>query len=63
MRKKKDNRLARVLILYVQGTPEDPDEGAHEDFREIIMDAATDYKVFRAGTDTGEIVEYLNDWW
>lgn len=63
VRKKEDNRLARVLILYVQGTPEDPDEGAHEDFREIIMDAAADYEVFRAGTDTGKIVEYLNDWW
>ena len=40
----------------------DPDEGAHEDFRDIIMDAATDFKVFRVGTDSKKVVKYLNDW-
>ena len=32
LRKKADGRLARFVIFYVQGTSEDPAQGAHEDF-------------------------------
>jgi RNA polymerase primary sigma factor len=62
LRKKKDNCLARILIIYVHGTPEDSNGGAHEDIREIIMDAACDYKVFNDGHDTKGLIAYLNNW-
>ena len=42
VRRKDDCRIARVAIVYVEGTAEDPNDGAHEDFVETIQDAADD---------------------
>jgi RNA polymerase primary sigma factor len=62
IRVKPDGRLARVVILYVQGTAEDPDEGAHEDFLEVVTDAATDVRSFPPSGQTLRLIAYLNDW-
>ena len=62
VRKKTDGRMARLAVLFVEGTSEDPRDGAHEDFIGFVIDAADDYKVFNAATDPGDVVEYLNDW-
>ena len=48
LRVKKDGRLARFALLYVEGTSEDPDMGAHGDFVEEITDVAV--RVERFGT-------------
>jgi superfamily II DNA or RNA helicase len=62
VRKKADGRLARVVILFVEGTAEDPREGAHEDFLEVITEAATDVQIFGSSTKPSVVVDYLNDW-
>jgi superfamily II DNA or RNA helicase len=40
IRPKTDRRPATFIILYVRGTAKDPDSGAHEDFREELVDVA-----------------------
>ena len=62
IRKKADDRLGRIAILYVEGTSEDPQQGAHEDFVQFVIDAADDVQVFHSGIDPGTVVDYLNDW-
>ncbi len=46
IRPKAGGRLASFIILYVRGTSEDPDKGAHEGFLEEITGVADDVKVF-----------------
>jgi superfamily II DNA or RNA helicase len=41
LRPKDDGRPARFLVLYVQGTMEDPRRGAHEGFLGRILEVAT----------------------
>jgi superfamily II DNA or RNA helicase len=62
IRRKADGRLARVVILYVQETAEDPAQGAHEDFVQFVTDAADDVRVFGCGSEPRTVVDYLNDW-
>ncbi len=62
VRKKPDGRMARLAVLFVEGTSEDPGNGAHEDFIGFVVDAADDHRVFGAGTVPGKVVAYLNDW-
>jgi superfamily II DNA or RNA helicase len=62
VRKKQDGRVARLAVLFVEGTSEDPRHGAHEDFIGFVVDAADDCRVFGAATDPKEIVAYLNAW-
>jgi RNA polymerase primary sigma factor len=59
IRKKPDGREARVVILYVASTAEDPDAGAHEDFLDEIEDAATEVRTFRPGSPSATIVAWL----
>ena len=61
LRKKEDGRLARVAILYVKGTMEDPAMGAHETFIDKIRDAASYEDTFE-GNDYLNICDFLNDW-
>jgi superfamily II DNA or RNA helicase len=42
LRKKEDGRLARIVVLFAEGTSEDPDLGAHEDFIDLIGVVAED---------------------
>jgi superfamily II DNA or RNA helicase len=62
IRKKADGRLGRVVILYVEGTSEDPQQGAHEDFVQFVLEAADDVQVFDSGRAPTEVVAYLSDW-
>ena len=62
IRKKADGRLGRVVILYVEGTSEDPQQGAHEDFVQFVLEAADDVQTFDSGRAPTEVVAYLNDW-
>jgi RNA polymerase primary sigma factor len=59
IRRKRDGRSARLVILFVEGTAEDPDEGAHEDFLEEVLDVAEAVKVFRAGSRTSSLLAFL----
>jgi superfamily II DNA or RNA helicase len=40
IRLKDDGRAARIVILYVEGTPEDPATGGHEAFLDQVLDHA-----------------------
>lgn len=62
LRKKDDGRLARVVIMYVEGTSEDPNQGAHEAFLDLITPVASDKRSFSPAAAAHEICEYLNDW-
>lgn len=62
LRVKKDGRLARFALLYVEGTSEDPEMGAHGDFVEEITDVADSVKRFRARAPATQVCEFLCDW-
>jgi RNA polymerase primary sigma factor len=62
IRKKADGRLGRMVILYVEGTSEDPQQGAHENFVQFVLEAADDVQVFDSGRAPTEVVAYVNDW-
>lgn len=40
LRKKPDGRQARFVLIYVRGTSEDPHQGAHEDFLQMVTEYA-----------------------
>jgi superfamily II DNA or RNA helicase len=61
IRRKKDGRIARIAVLYIEGTAEDPNNGAHADFMESVTDAAADVKIFDSGHSSKVICAYLND--
>jgi superfamily II DNA or RNA helicase len=59
VRPKDDGRSARLVILYVEGTAEDPVQGAHEDFLDEVLDVAEDCAVFASDSTTAELSRYL----
>lgn len=59
LRVKKDGRLARFALLYVEGTSEDPDMGAHGDFVEEITDVADRVERFGARAPAARLCESL----
>lgn len=61
LRRKADNRLARFAVLYVEGTTEDPSQGAHEDFLEEVTQVADMVQVFPAGSSAVAISAFLNN--
>ncbi len=61
VRKKRDGRLARLAVLYVVGTSEDP-EVAHEDFLYLVTKVARDIVYFGPKATPQQICAYLNDW-
>jgi superfamily II DNA or RNA helicase len=63
LRRKPDGRLARFVVLYVEGTTEDPASGAHETFIGEITDpsVAEQVRTFGSSSPFRDIVEYLND--
>ena len=61
VRKKKDGRLARLAVLYVMDSSEDP-EVAHEDFLYLVTEVAHDIVYFGPKASPRQICEYLNDW-
>lgn len=60
LRKKEDERLARVAILYVKDTAEDPELGAHGTFIDLIEDVAEEIEIFDALEEEDAICDYLN---
>lgn len=61
VRKKQDGRLARLAVLYVEGTSEAPDL-AHENFLDIVTEVAQDIRRFPSGASSAEVCNYLNEW-
>ncbi len=61
VRKKADGRLARLAVLYVVDTSEDP-EVAHEDFLYLVTGVADDIAYFGPEASAAQICGYLNDW-
>lgn len=62
VRKKTDGRLARLAILYVMNSSEDP-EVAHEDFLYLVTGVARDVTYFGPKATPEQICDYLNDWY
>lgn len=62
LRRKNDGRLARFAILYVDGTSEDPSQGAHEQFLEEVTSVADDVRSFGLHASAGDVCRYLNDY-
>jgi RNA polymerase primary sigma factor len=60
IRKKQDGRPARVVILYVQGTAEDPETGGHEDFLDEVTGAAREVRIFRPAGGAADAIRYLD---
>lgn len=58
VRKKADGRAARIMILYVSNTPEDPATGGHESFLDEVMPFAASVTNFD-GNDVGEIQNWV----
>ncbi len=61
LRKKRDGRLARIAIFYIEDTSEDPAHGAHSTYIDLIRDSADDVQFFSITNHTA-ICDYLNDW-
>jgi superfamily II DNA or RNA helicase len=58
LRTKPDGREARLLVAYADGTREDPDEGAHEDFLGEIVPVAREI----ARLDVSGPADAIPDW-
>lgn len=59
LRKKQDGRLARMVILYAEGTIEDPSKGAHESFNDIAWDVADSAMIFGSHKRADDIHRFL----
>lgn len=60
LRKKADGRLARFALLYVAGTSEDPDAGAHDTFLSDITSVARRVAHFRPGYNPADLEAFLS---
>ena len=61
LRRKKDGRLARFAIIYVEDTIEDPRQGAHESFLDEVTSSADEVATFGPDVEADPIVSWLND--
>jgi len=61
LRRKADGRTARLAVLFIEGTAEDPRTGAHEDFMDIVADAALETRIFSANDQKGSFISYLSE--
>lgn len=59
LRRKDDGRHATFVVVYVAGTSEDPDQGAHEAFLEDLLDLASDVRTFDVECDEDEVVDWF----
>jgi RNA polymerase primary sigma factor len=60
LRPKRDGRIARFALIFIEQTSEDPAQGAHEDFIEEMTRVARSCEVFRNNVSSQQICEYLN---
>jgi superfamily II DNA or RNA helicase len=61
VRPKTDGRMARLAVFFVEDTSEDPEQGAHEDFTDLVSTAARDVHVFRSATSGSAVNAYLSE--
>ncbi len=61
LRPKSDGRSARFVVLYVEGTIEDPARGAHEGFLDELTGVATTIRRFSVERDADELLTFLAD--
>ena len=59
IRRKDDGRVARFVIVFVEGTSEDPASDAHDAFLEEVTTVANETQTFRLGEDDQEIRDFL----
>jgi len=59
LRRKPDGRVARFAVAYVEGTVEDPAQGAHQSFLDEMTDVADAVQTFPAGRPRGEAGAFL----
>ena len=60
LRLKQDERHAKFIITYVQGTSEDPQKGAHEAFLEQIEPVANEVENFNEKSSGRDIANFLS---
>ena len=61
LRLKEDRRHARLVIMYVEDTTEDPEMGAHEGFVDLAWEVAEAAQIFPARSSSSELIDFLND--
>ena len=63
VRRKADGRIARFIVLFVEGTTEDPETGAYESFIGEIADpnVADEVRTFGSSAPVQTIVAFLTD--
>lgn len=59
LRVKRDGRMARFALLYVEGTSEDPELGAHAEFVEEITDVADRVETFDSTVNASRLSKFL----
>ena len=59
IRKKPDRRFARFAYTYIEGTVEDPANGAHESFMEEMFEVADEMVTFSTPIKIGEVRRFL----
>lgn len=59
VRPKPDGRMAHVAILYVEGSFEDPNLGAHESFMDLVMNSASGLHIFSSRSTAESISAFL----
>jgi len=60
LRLKADGRLARFVLVYVEGTLEDPAQGAHEVFFDEVLENATEHRDFPSGHEVDDLASFLS---
>jgi superfamily II DNA or RNA helicase len=60
LRRKEPRRLARLALMFVRETTEDPSRGAHEDFLDDVVEAADHVAMFRDGADYAGVNAFLS---
>ena len=56
-----DGSCAGFIILYVRGTSEDPQQGAHEAFLEEMMDVAEDVREFHPKVSSQDLLRWYEE--
>ncbi|MDO8122561.1 helicase-related protein [Isoptericola sp. b490] len=59
IRRKSDGRAVNFVILFAQGTVEDPSDGAHEGFFDMVGDAARDVVELEEGWTVEDVFDHL----
>lgn len=57
----REGKLARLILVVVAGTPEDPATGGHEAFLEVATDAADRVRWFSSPGDTDALITALRE--